>query len=115
MERIRDGYATLLRDGEPVTGVELAGSYRARRRGLLGRDGIEGAILLSPASAVHTIRMRFPIDVAYLGKDMRVLVVVGMPPGRVGMPRVRARHILEAERGAFDTWGVEVGSRLTLD
>ena len=55
-------------------------------RGLLGRDGIEGALLLRPARSVHTFRMRFAIDVAFCDRDLRVLRVVthGAQPGRVG-------------------------------
>lgn len=66
--------------------LEIAASYRARARGLLGRDGIEGALLLTPASGVHTFRMRFAIDVAYLSRDLTVLAVRTMPPGRLGLP-----------------------------
>ena len=112
--RFRDGRAVLLRDGVPVAGLEIAASYRARRRGLLGRDGIEGAILLTPASAVHTVRMRFGIDVAYLTRDLRVISVVSMDRNRVGMVRVRARHVLEAEAGAFARWGVRPGAQLAV-
>jgi uncharacterized protein len=98
---------------EPVP-LELADSGRARRRGLLGRDGIEGALLLTPASSVHTFGMRFAIDVAYLDRRLRVLAVRTMPPGRLGRPRLRARHVLEAEAGALAAWGVVRGVRLEV-
>ncbi|MEV0225495.1 DUF192 domain-containing protein [Streptomyces sp. NPDC050704] len=93
---------------EPVP-LELAESGRARRRGLLGRDGIEGALLLTPASAVHTLGMRFAVDVAYLDRKLRVLAVRTMRPGRIGLPRFRARHVLEAEAGAMERWGLRRG------
>lgn len=98
---------------EPVP-LELAESRRARRRGLLGRDGIEGALLLTPASAVHTMGMRFAIDVAYLDRKLLVLAVRTMRPGRVGLPRFRARHVLEAEAGAMERWGLRPGVRITV-
>jgi uncharacterized protein len=98
---------------EPIP-LELAESARARRRGLLGRDGIEGALLLTPASAVHTVRMRFAIDVAYLDRTLRVLAVRTMRPGRVGLPRFRARHVLEAEAGTMERWGLRPGVRVTV-
>ncbi|MQA85141.1 MAG: DUF192 domain-containing protein [Streptosporangiales bacterium] len=112
--RFRDGRAVLLCEGKPVAPVEIAASYRARTRGLLGRDGIEGAILLTPSASVHTMRMRFPIDVAYLGRDLRVLSVVQMRPNRLGMLRFRARHVLEAEWGALAEWGVRPGVQLGI-
>ncbi|MEU6364511.1 DUF192 domain-containing protein [Streptomyces sp. NPDC046931] len=104
---------TTERTAAPVP-LEVARSARDRRRGLLGREGIEGALLLSPASAVHTLGMRFAIDVAYLDRSLRVVTVRTMPPGRIGLPRPWARHVLEAEAGAMEHWGVRRGSRIAL-
>ncbi|GAA2494308.1 DUF192 domain-containing protein [Streptomyces thermolineatus] len=116
--RWRDGTARLRigrDDGtETVVPLEIAASYRARTRGLLGRDGIEGALLLTPASSVHTFRMRFPIDVAHLDRRMRVIAVRTMPPGRLGALRLRARHVLEAEAGAMHRWGLAPGTTVTV-
>ncbi|WP_256103907.1 DUF192 domain-containing protein [Streptomyces sp. ODS05-4] len=111
----RDGTGTLAVPGraEPVA-VVVAASYRSRRRGLLGRDGIAGAMLLARCNSVHTFGMRFAIDVAYLDRGLRVLDVVTMPPGRLGTPRWRARLVLEAEAGALARWGVGPGVRLAV-
>lgn len=96
-----------------VASLEVADTASSRRRGLLGRDGIEGALLLSPARSVHTVRMRFAIDVAHVDADMVVLAVVTMAPWRVGRWRRRARHVIEAEAGALRRWGIEPG--VTID
>ncbi|MCK8434421.1 DUF192 domain-containing protein [Streptomyces sp. D2-8] len=117
--RWRDGRGELVvhgGDGGPSVRVplEIATSYRARTRGLLGRGRIDGAILLSPASSVHTFRMRMPIDVAYLDRGLRVIDVCTMRPGRLGMPRPRARHVVEAEAGAMGKWGVREGARMEV-
>jgi uncharacterized membrane protein (UPF0127 family) len=101
------------RTPEPVP-LELAATARARRRGLLGRRGIEGALLLTPANSVHTLGMRFAIDVAYLDRSSRVLAVRTMRPGRLGLPRPRARQVLEAEAGAMARWGVRRGVRVAV-
>ena len=111
--RWQDGTGTL-RAPEGEVPVRIAASYRARTRGLLGQDGVEGALLLTPASSVHTVRMRFAIDVAYLDRRLRVLVVRTMPPGRIGRPRLLARHVLEAEAGALARWGVRKGTALEI-
>ncbi|MDX3803677.1 DUF192 domain-containing protein [Streptomyces sp. AK04-3B] len=91
MGRWRDGRGrlTVHGDGGAVADVplEVAASYRARTRGLLGRDAVDGALLLTPASGIHTFRMRIPIDVAYLTADLTVLAVRTMRPGRLGLPR----------------------------
>ncbi|MFG2717387.1 DUF192 domain-containing protein [Streptomyces sp. NPDC048416] len=111
MGRWRDGTGELsVLDGAGVTVLlEIAASYGARTRGLLGRDGIEGALLLTPASSVHTFRMRFAIDVAHLDRHLRVIAVRTMAPGRLGALRPRARHVLEAEAGAMAGWGLRPG------
>lgn len=111
----RDGKGTLTVPGrdDPVE-LLVAASYGARYRGLLGRDGLDGALMLTPCTSVHTFRMRFAIDVAYLDRELRVLDVHTMPPGRLGLPRLRSRHVLEAEAGAMAEWGVRPGVRLAI-
>ncbi|MEV6760524.1 DUF192 domain-containing protein [Streptomyces sp. NPDC051105] len=118
MRRWRDGRGTLVIHGseEPaIVPLEIATSYRARAKGLLGRDALDGAILLSPAGSIHTFRMRMSIDVAYLDRRLTVIAVRTMPPGRLGLPRLRSRHVLEAEAGAMAGWGVEVGARVSVE
>ncbi|MFC8346434.1 DUF192 domain-containing protein [Streptomyces sp. NPDC057280] len=110
--RLRDGRGSLVVRGEAGSvsvPLEIAASYRARTKGLLGRDAVEGALLLSPANSVHTFRMRMPIDVAYLDRELVVIAVRTMQPGRLGLPRVRARHVVEAEAGAMAGWGLRRG------
>ncbi|GHF60908.1 hypothetical protein GCM10010218_48030 [Streptomyces mashuensis] len=114
MHKWKDSTAQLLVPGGPVVPLEIAASFRARTRGLLGRDGLTGALLLTPASGVHTFRMRFPLDVAHLDRDLHILAVHTMPPGRLGRPRLRTRHVLEAEAGAMTAWGLRPGLRLAV-
>lgn len=95
-----------------VASLEIADTHSSRRRGLLGREGIEGALLLSPARSVHTIGMKFPIDVAHLDADMVVLSVTTMKPGRVGRYCHASRMVVEAEAGSLRRWGVEPGVQL---
>ncbi|WP_374207202.1 DUF192 domain-containing protein [Streptomyces sp. APSN-46.1] len=114
-----DGAAVLRVGGgpaiRPAIPLEIAASYRARTRGLLGRDGVDGALLLTPAASVHTFRMRFAIDVAYLDRNLRVIALTTMAPGRLGLPRPRSRHILEAAAGAMAGWGLRVGTPLAVE
>lgn len=102
-------------DGVPVAAVEQARTVRARRRGLLGRDGLDGALWLQPCGQVHTLRMRFALDVAHLDRNGTVLRVLTLPPGRLGPLVWRSRAVVEAEAGRFVEWGVRPGSRLAVD
>jgi uncharacterized protein len=94
--------------------TELATTRTARRRGLLGRDRIDGALVLRPCRQVHTIGMRFSIDVAFCARDGRVLRVVSMRPGRVSRIVWRARFVVEAAAGSFEQWGVRRGSTIVV-
>jgi hypothetical protein len=38
-----------------------------------------------------------------------------MKPGRLGLPRLRARHVLEAEAGAMAGWGLVPGVLVTIN
>ena len=104
----------LVADGRVLASVEIAEAYRTRAKGLLGREGIEGALLLRPARSVHSFGMRFPIDVAFCDADLYVLDIVVLRPHRMTLPRWRARAVIEAEAGAFDRWGVRVGDQVEI-
>ena len=106
--------AWLLRDGDVLASLEVARGIGARTRGLLRRDGLEGALLLQPAKQVHTIGMRFALDVAYLDRNLTVLATKHMRPWRMGAPRLRARAVLEAEAGSFERWRLVVGDVLEI-
>ncbi|WP_419944237.1 DUF192 domain-containing protein [Candidatus Poriferisodalis sp.] len=97
-----------------VASLEVARARSERRRGLLGRDDLIGALLIERCRAVHTIGMSFDIDVAFVDADGCVIGIVTMPPGRIGRPRLAARSVIEARAGAFERWGVAVGDALDV-
>jgi uncharacterized protein len=104
--------AWLLRDGEVLASLEVADRRPARRKGLLGRDTLDGALLLVPARSVHTLGMRFPIDVAWLDGDLTVVRTARLARHRLSRPVLRARCVVEAEAGSFARWGLQVGDQL---
>jgi uncharacterized membrane protein (UPF0127 family) len=106
--------AWLLREGDVLASLEVAGSSSARRRGLLGRDAIDGALLLRPCRSVHTIGMRFPIDVAWCDRELVVLRTARLERHRVSRPVWRAGAVVEAQAGSFARWGLAVGDRLEV-
>jgi uncharacterized membrane protein (UPF0127 family) len=90
--------------------LAIAETRAARRQGLLGTSRVEGALLLRRTSSVHTFGMRFPIDVAHLDAELRVLRTTTMAPNRLGWPVRGARNVLEATAGAFARWGLGPGA-----
>ena len=107
--------ATLVRGEEVLGPVEVADDPATRLKGLLGRDGIEGALLLPGCRSVHTLGMRFAIDVAFLDRRGRVVdMVTPMRRRRLGRARWRAHQVLEAEAGAFARWNLAPGDVLEV-
>ncbi|MEY2456575.1 MAG: uncharacterized protein QOH64_1227 [Acidimicrobiaceae bacterium] len=106
--------AWLVRDGEVLATLEVADSAKSRSKGLLGRDGIEGALFLQPARSVHTIGMRFAIDVAHLNQDLVVLRTRTMRRWRVGRVVFKSSAVLEAEAGTFAHWELKPGDQLEI-
>lgn len=104
----------LVSEGHVLASAERAEGRRAKARGLLGRTGIDGALVISGCRWVHTIGMRFPIDVAFLDEAGVVLKTTRMKPHHLGLPVRRARTVVEGEAGAFARWGLKVGDQVEI-
>jgi uncharacterized membrane protein (UPF0127 family) len=88
----------------------------ARMKGLLGRRELQPGegLLLRPAGSIHTAFMRFPIDVVFLDRELRVVGIEhGLPAWRTARRR-GARTVLELPAGECQRHRLEVGERLQL-
>jgi uncharacterized membrane protein (UPF0127 family) len=86
----------------------------SRMRGLLGRRylGAGEALLLRPASAIHTAFMNFSIDALFLDRGGVVLHIAhDLAPWRATSKR-GAKTVLELPAGAALARGIEPGDRL---
>jgi len=82
-----------------------------RMKGLLGRRSLaeDEGVLLRPASSIHTAFMRFPIDVAFLDRDNRVVrVASNVEPWRVAAAR-GGKQVLELKAGRAQAVGLKAG------
>lgn len=70
--------------------------------------------MLRPCRWVHTIGMRFGLDIAYLDNEGVVVKTVHMRPHRMGVPVWRATLVIEAQEGAFARWGLRVGDTIEV-
>ncbi len=104
---------SLVHHGSVLAPAEVATTRSGRRRGLLGRDGLDGVFVLS-ARSVHTVGMRFAIDVAFCDAELCVRRLLTLVPGRLTRVHRRCSVAVEAPVGAFERWGVRVGDRLEL-
>ena len=99
-----------------ATTVEIAGTSRTRRRGLLGRDSLDPstALVIAPCSSIHTFFMRFVIDVVFVDRDGRVLKIVhDLRPWRMAAS-LRAYAVIEMAGGSLRRRDVTIGDPLRL-
>jgi uncharacterized protein len=104
-----------------TTGIVLAehmvraDGFLARLVGLLGRAALrEGeGLLLVPCSSIHTLGMRFAIDVLFLDGQGEVLrAVEALPPWRVPSPVRGTRMVLELPAGTLARTATAAGNRV---
>jgi hypothetical protein len=99
-----------------ATAVELAQTRSERRRGLLGRDGMPGgsALVITRCNAVHTIGMRFSIDVAFVDARGRVRKVVEhLAPWRIA-GALFASAVIEFPAGTLGNGALMAGDRVYM-
>src|SRR5258708_10987198 len=91
---------------------ELAATPFRRMRGLLGRSGLEPdqGMLFRPAGSIHTLFMRFAIDVVFCDRELRVIgVEPDLRPWRMAGRR-GTKVVVELAVGAAAS--LEPGDRL---
>lgn len=84
--------------------LAVANTFWSRFLGLMGKKKLASgcAFLLYPCSAVHTLFMRFPIDVVYLDEDMNIVRVIrNMRPWRLDFGDRRATYTMELPAGTI--------------
>jgi uncharacterized membrane protein (UPF0127 family) len=102
-------------DGRVIAdSVTVADTTPRRLRGLLGRSELppgEG-MLLRPAWSIHTMFMRFPIDVVFLDPEQIVIKIEpALPPFRTASCR-GAREVVELSAGECARRGLTLGDRV---
>ncbi len=125
---IRDGSMRAMnhtRQRPLIEKATVAASPWARLRGLLGRKKLEsgdGMILpkarmtLAPLPmGIHTIGMRYPIDVVFVDPNGRIVRMIhSMKPYRISPLVWNASLVLELPAGILLESGTEVGDQIEL-
>jgi uncharacterized membrane protein (UPF0127 family) len=98
-----------------ATRVILANTHTTRRKGLLGHEslGPEEGMFLIPCRSVHTIRMKFAIDIVFVDKAHRVVkVMADVKPGRLMLRGKGGYATLELAAGTAAAKRVVAGDQL---
>jgi uncharacterized membrane protein (UPF0127 family) len=100
-----------------ATKVRKADNFLTRLVGLLKRThlGPEEALWLMPSKGIHTIGMKFPIDVVFLTKSNEVIgLISGMPPYRISSVHFRGYSVIELPNGTIRKSRTEIGDKLEI-
>ncbi len=96
----------------------VAASRAERRVGLLKHDTFESgeALWIVPSRGVHTMWMRFAIDLVALD-DRGVVIdrVQSLQPWRIRMPRRGTAGVLELPVGTIAQSGIALGHRIQFE
>ena len=107
---------SLVDGGRSVADAGLADSAIPRMIGLLGRDSLApgDGLVLTPCNSIHTIGMRFAIDVVFVDSRGRVRKIVrNLSPWRMAISPL-SRATIELSAGALAPEALSVGDRLYL-
>jgi uncharacterized membrane protein (UPF0127 family) len=100
-----------------ATKVRKADNFLTRLVGLLKRThlGPEEALWLMPSKGIHTIGMKFPIDVVFLTRDNHVVgLMSGLPPYRISAIHLRGYSVLELPNGTIKKSRTELGDQFEI-
>ncbi len=95
----------------------IADTSRKRKVGLLKHSSLEpgDGLWITPCEAIHTIGMKFPIDVLYLDRKRRVVKVrSSIPRWRMSLC-FRAHSVLELPSGMAASTETQAGDQLELE
>jgi len=98
--------------------VRIVHSLAARWWALSGERSLpsRAGLLLSPARGIHTLGMRFAIDVVFLSRQMRVLGLVSrVPPWRVLLAPRGTGRVLELAAGQIAATALKPGTYLVVE
>ena len=97
--------------------AEVANTFGSRLVGLLGRDRLPPGtgLVLQPSNSIHTLFMRFPIDVIFLDDQRRIVSIAAhVQPYRVAWGGWSARMAVELPAGTIEQFDLPLGSAIQL-
>jgi len=94
-----------------------ADTFWRRFRGLLGRSEYEHgeALLIKPCSSVHTVGMKFAIDVLFVSAQNEIVHIIEAMPAYRFSPWIKnASYVVELPAGRVASCEVKIGHTLSI-
>jgi uncharacterized membrane protein (UPF0127 family) len=95
--------------------LQLAESFFARARGLLGRRDLPGneALWIKPCRDIHTFFMKFAIDCVFLDNKMKIVkIACDVTPYKLIGPFWKSSSVIEFHSGFVEEKKLRVGDQL---
>ncbi len=84
--------------------IIYANTFFKRFKGLMGKKDFDHVLIFSNLtdSSIHTMFMRFEIDVYFVDENRMVLDKVTLKPWKFYRPKKQAKYIIETKRGKLN-------------
>lgn len=105
-------------DGYLVLRGVMADTFGTRLKGWLGRRKVDfnEALIIYPCNMVHSLGMKIPIDVIFVGKNGEIVhLMEAMQPGRISPLVKKAHYVIELPAGKIKGSATRIGHRILLE
>lgn len=97
--------------------ISRADNILSKGIGLIGwKDfGGKNGLLLTNTNSIHTFFVRFPLDLVFLDKNMKVIKLVkNLKPFRISPIVWKAQHVLEMPSGSIEKYSINLKDSIDL-
>ena len=93
--------------------IIYADTFFKRFKGLMGKKDFDHVLVFSNLtdSSIHTMFMRFEIDVYFIDENRKVFDKISLKPWKFYKPKKQAKYIVETKKGKLD---LKIGDELDI-
>jgi uncharacterized membrane protein (UPF0127 family) len=108
-------YGDIVKDGRTLFSVRIANTWWSRLRGLLAYPPLQSgeALLLCPCSAVHGVGIGYPLDLAFVDRQGKILKCCPLHRWSMAM-HSGAYAVLEMPRGSIEHYALQPGQLIEV-
>lgn len=96
----------------------MADNFGTRLKGWLGKRKFDfnEALIILPCNMVHSLGMKIPIDVLFVGKNGEIVhLMEAMQPGKISLRVRKAHYVIELPAGKIKASATCIGHRIILE